>query len=83
MVKFHPYVNINRFDIQTQSNILRKYNMGPDDSDKYNMCEAGPLHPKMHFSGILLFKEIYHTIAQDKLPEGLSSVLIKKPMIKV
>ena len=47
------------------------------------MCEAGLLHPKMHFSGILLFKEIYHTIAQDKLPEGLSSVLIKKPKIKV
>ena len=47
------------------------------------MCEAGPLHPKMHFRGILLFKEIYRTFAQDKLLEGSSSVLIKKPKIKV
>ena len=47
------------------------------------MCEAGPLHPKMHFRGILLFKEIYRTFAQDKLLEGPSSVLIKKPKIKV
>ena len=47
------------------------------------MCEVGPLHSKMHFSGILLFKEIYRTIAQDKLPERHPSVLIKKPKIKV
>ena len=37
----------------------------------------------MHFRGTLLFKEIYRTITQDKLPEGPSSVLIKKPKIKV
>ena len=37
----------------------------------------------MHFSGILLFKGIYRTIAQDKLPEKPSLVLIKKPKIKV